>query len=306
MFSPKRIFSFSVLCIVLLCAVGCADPTGPGTPPPSLPELYVPSNSVQGVWKGDDFYAVITEDTYTLYYNDFFDGLTDYNSDSINSGLDAIVYSGTIVAIDDPSQVSGLIYLDVTTDWDGYGTGYAAVHWSDYTGTTIKLIDSYLGEGPQIPKEAVSTNFDLEDYEYIESAESFTKVNVLPGPLNGTWTATDDWGTSIVEIADIFYADIYDSMGIKSLFYSGIIAGTTDPSRSTGYIYIEYVAVTPPPYGGTPGNYYALYWKNKTANSMSLSGSGDGHGKATLQEAREEYTDANGYFTWFTDFNRIP
>jgi hypothetical protein len=295
---------FFVLCLCLGAGLftGCSSPAG--NPPEDFPSLYVPSNSVKRVWRindaDPDWYIAITNDTYTEYMPSMLDGSTDINGDNINTGKDTIMYSGTIVETTTISDSSGFIYIKVDDDYELSGPdGYIAVRWENYTGTGIKLWSTFLDGEVKTSLNDAKTAYDVSYDSNWQQLASFTKVNVQV-PLKGDLTDPME----AVEITDITYTDMYDMGGSKFIIYSGIIVGTTDPSKSEGYIYIKYATTANFQGGSIAGNYYAIHWRNHGASSIELSGSSDGAGLPTLEAARMEYTVSNAYFSYYTTFSK--
>jgi hypothetical protein len=201
------------------------------------------------------------------------------------------------------SLQEGYIYVKVDDDYklENDGDEYFAVRWENYDGTGIKLWSSYKdGEVENSLADSESSYNDSYDSNW-KQLESYTKVNVQV-PLKGDLADQTYGGT--VEITDITYTDIYSYMDFSGVSYSGVIVGTTNPSLSDGYIYIKYATTANFSGGSIAGNYYAIHWKNNNAGTIDLSGSSNGAGKPTLDEARREYTVANGYFSTYTTFNK--
>jgi hypothetical protein len=140
------------------------------------------------------------------------------------------------------------------------------------------------------------TNFGLTYDTNWSQLETHSKLDVLVGSLKGDWDSGSGW---TVEITDTTYTDIMEFFGTYYT-YSGIIAGTTDPSKPEGYIYIKYVYA---PYGMVD-NYYVIHWQNKTANSIGLSGCSDGIGLPTLEAANKEYTVDSDFFGTHDTFTK--
>jgi hypothetical protein len=294
-------FLYLVLALGLLVGaqafVGC-DSSGDDGGPPYIPPLYIPGNAVQRTWvnaDNPDWFVAITDTSYT-----------EYPSVTLNDtfiGKDNIIPKGTIVdvALADFSQMEGYIYVKVDDDYlsSPPTPEYFAVRWEDYTGNSIKLWSTYANGDVESTLAGAKTNYD-ENYDANWSQlATFNKVDVLVGSLKGDYDGTGLGTGSIVEITDITYTDSHNVWGVT---YSGIIVATTDPSESEGYIYIKYEYA---PYG-TAGNYYVIHWKNKTASSINLSGASDGTGQPTLEKARSEYTVGNGYFSYYTTFDKQP
>ncbi|MDR1373878.1 MAG: hypothetical protein LBJ24_02790 [Treponema sp.] len=286
-----------------LFLAGC-DTDGINTP--YVPQLYIPPDSVQSVWVDStgDWIIAVTGTTYTEYMPSMLDGSTDMDGDSLNTGKDTIMYSGTIAEPIDTSQEAGWIYIEID---DAYASGssdeYYAVRWENYDGAGITFASSFLnGENSESSlndiKNAAAGYDPGNDWSPLEP---FTKVNVRV-PLKGDLTDSA-WGGT-VEITDITYTDIYSYNMYTGVTYSGVIAGTTNPALSEGYIYIRYAATAGFPGGSIAGNYYTIHWKNNNSSTIDLSGSAHGPGKPALDEARREYTVANGYFSGYTTFTK--
>ena len=120
----------------------------------------------------------------------------------------------------------------------------------------------------------------------------------------GKWT--DDSG-SIYEITE----DSFKNYGEGWSAYEGnsLEIIPNDDSKS-GTIFLKYtVSINPDwSYSNTApdvGKWYAVsYKKNLTKNSVSLSGAYKSDGKTsteTLEEAKEEFTVANGYFDFYSE-----
>ncbi|MDR1904414.1 MAG: hypothetical protein LBQ88_19285 [Treponema sp.] len=275
---------------------------------PQIPILYTPANSVKSVWFYEDedpsnnWYIAITDTTYTEYMPSKLDGETDMNDDELNTGKDAIVYFGTIAETTNLSQSTGFIYVKLDDSLkSSEADEYFAVRWENYTGTGIKLYSSYTNGGVQSTLAAAKSTYNTSYDDNWENLVPYTKVNVRV-PLKGD-LSDSAWGGT-VEITDITYADYMDTQYYSGVTYSGIIVGTTNPVQSEGYIYIKYATSASYEGGSVAGNYYAIHWKNHTNDTIDLSGAGEGAGKTTLDEARKEYTVANGYFTYYTTFNK--
>jgi hypothetical protein len=233
-------------------------------------------------------YIAITETDYTEYNPSLLDGTTDITGDSIVSGKDTVVASGTIEGITDTDSPSGYIYVKT-------GDNYFAVRWENYAGTSVKLrstrndnggVQSSLAAAKTVYNDAYDSNW--------QNLVTYTKAEILVGDLKGEWAGTGTGNGSIVEITDVIYTDSYAG----DVTYSGIIVETTDPGEAEGYIYIKYVKAA----FGKPNNYYAIHWENKTADSIDMSGSSHGTGQSTLAEAKEKYTVSKGLFSIHTTF----
>ena len=96
----------------------------------------------------------------------------------------------------------------------------------------------------------------------------------------------------------------YTENNQEKLSYSVSIEGIVWYSdNKSGMIYGKYI--TAPSYNqGVANKYYAFYFKNLTADSISISGAykdGGVSGTSTLAEAKIEFTEVNGYFDIISD-----
>jgi hypothetical protein len=259
------------------------------------PDSHSISSDLRRVWKfhdpadsTKDRYIAITETEYAEYMPSRLDGKTDATSDSINSGKDTIIASGTIEEITDPKLPSGYIYVKT-------GSDFFAVRWEDYEEISVKLWSTYNDEGGRqssLPgaKAAYNDSYD-SGWQHITPYE---KANILVGNLKGEWIGTGTGSGSVVEITDVFYTDSYKD----AVTYSGIIVETTDPDKAEGYIYIKYANTA----FGKVNNYYAIHWENKTVDSIDMAGASHGAGQSSLARAKEEYTKSRGYFNIHPSF----
>jgi hypothetical protein len=256
---------------------------------------YLISNDLRRVWEFHDpadstrdRYIAITETAYAEYNPNLLDGTTDITGDSIISGKDTIIATGTIEEITNTDLPSGYIYVKT-------GDNYFAVRWENYAGTSVKIRSTRNDSGGvQSSLVAAKTTYDDTYDSNWQNLVTYNKANILAGGLKREWTGTGLGNGSVVEITDVIYTDSYKG----DVTYSGIIAETTDPNKAEGYIYIKYVTTT----FGKANNYYAIHWENKTADSIDMSGSSHGIGQSSLEKAKEEYTKSNGFFRFHTTF----
>lgn len=121
----------------------------------------------------------------------------------------------------------------------------------------------------------------------------------------GKWT--DDSG-SIYEITE----DSFKNYGEGWSAYEGnSLEIIPNDDGKSGTIFLKYTVSMNPdpdkPYSNTApdvGKWYAVSYKNLTKNSVSLSGAYKSDGKTsteTLEEAKEEFTVANGYFDFYSE-----
>ena len=119
----------------------------------------------------------------------------------------------------------------------------------------------------------------------------------------GKWT--DDSG-SIYEITE----DSFKNYGEGWSAYEGnSLEIIPNDDGKSGTIFLKYTVSANPDwsYSNTApdvGKWYAVSYKNLTKNSVSLSGAYKSDGKTsteTLEEAKEEFTVANGYFDFYSE-----
>lgn len=120
------------------------------------------------------------------------------------------------------------------------------------------------------------------------------------------------WTSSFGEVFEIS-KDYLKNYGEDWSSYEGdsIIIITNENDNASGTIFLKYtVSKNPDPdksYSNTApdvGKWYAVSYKNLTKNSVSLSGAYKSDGKTsteTLEEAKEEFTVANGYFDFYSE-----
>lgn len=120
------------------------------------------------------------------------------------------------------------------------------------------------------------------------------------------------WTSSYGEVFEIS-KDYLKNYGEDWSSYEGdsIIIITNENDNASGTIFLKYtVSKNPDPdksYSNTApdvGKWYAVSYKNLTKNSVSLSGAYKSDGKTsteTLEEAKEEFTVANGYFDFYSE-----
>lgn len=120
------------------------------------------------------------------------------------------------------------------------------------------------------------------------------------------------WTSSYGEVFEIS-KDYLKNYGEDWSSYEGdsIIIITNENDNASGTIFLKYtVSKNPDPdksYSNTApdvGKWYAVSYKNLTKNSVSLSGALKSGGKTsteTLEEAKEEFTVANGYFDFYSE-----
>ena len=118
------------------------------------------------------------------------------------------------------------------------------------------------------------------------------------------------WTSSYGEVFEIS-KDYLKNYGEDWSSYEGdsIIIITNENDNASGTIFLKYTVSANPDwsYSNTApdvGKWYAVSYKNLTKNSVSLSGAYKSDGKTsteTLEEAKEEFTVANGYFDFYCE-----
>ncbi len=140
--------------------------------------------------------------------------------------------------------------------------------------------------------------------DFTMSTEQNVETITALDPLVGDWKDGDE--------SYVITQETFTSSYKGSLSYSGNDLKVLKISDSMGYIYIKYTMALDAEYKPSAtardvGRWYAIFYKNLTDSSISLSGaygSKDGHKKtstATLREAVAEFTVENGYFGYFSD-----
>jgi hypothetical protein len=123
------------------------------------------------------------------------------------------------------------------------------------------------------------------------------------GYADNEWIFTDD-GFEINSATKMFYA--YDNSA-GSISFAGTIVEVLADDETDGRLIIKITD------GGTwyksAGSYYAVAYKNLTADSVEESGAFNGSssyngGMDTLAEAAEEYTVDNSYFVYYGNYYR--
>ena len=127
---------------------------------------------------------------------------------------------------------------------------------------------------------------------------------VFISDLYGKWTSSYD---EVYEISK----DYFKTYGTLGNGYEGdsIIIIPNENDNASGTIFLKYTVSANPDYSYSDtapdvGKWYAVSYKNLTKNSVSLSGAYKSDGKTsteTLEEAKEEFTVANGYFDFYSE-----
>ena len=122
--------------------------------------------------------------------------------------------------------------------------------------------------------------------------------------LYGKWTSNPE---EVYEISK----DYFKTYGESWSGYEGdsIIIITNENDNASGTIFLKYTVSMNSDYSYSNtapdvGKWYAVSYKNLTKNSVSLSGAYKSDGKTsteTLEEAKEEFTVANGYFDFYSE-----
>ena len=124
--------------------------------------------------------------------------------------------------------------------------------------------------------------------------------------LYGKWTSS--YG-EVFEISKDYLKNYSEDW--SSYEGDSIIIIPNENDNASGTIFLKYtVSKNPDPdksYSNTApdvGKWYAVSYKNLTKNSVSLSGAYKSDGKTsteTLEEAKEEFSVANGYFDFYSE-----
>ncbi len=116
----------------------------------------------------------------------------------------------------------------------------------------------------------------------------------------GTWSSTG--GDSYAISKDLF---VYNDGG-WGYDFAGIIVGHEDFTEKSGYITIKLTSVGSSS-SKTAGKYYLMRWRFFNENSVQMSNAYKASGsedKNTQIEAELEFTEANGYFSFYGDYIR--
>jgi hypothetical protein len=119
--------------------------------------------------------------------------------------------------------------------------------------------------------------------------------------LNGYWKSSYGDG---FEISNSSYNQYDDAS--KALSFSGDIVKNSGLVSVEGYLVIR--ITNPGSWGKTTGKYYIIRWKNFSGNKIMQSSAyksgGYNDGLDTIESAESEYTEANGYFTIYPDYEK--
>ncbi len=129
--------------------------------------------------------------------------------------------------------------------------------------------------------------------------------------FEGTWLDASA-GKSYYKISSSTFENYgEDTKGVKYDSYAGDNLTFTKISDTAGIIYIKYTRAADSNWKYTTdatkapdiGKWYAIAYKDLTDKSIKICGAYKSDGKkscSTLEEAKTEFTEANGYFSWFT------
>ncbi len=123
-------------------------------------------------------------------------------------------------------------------------------------------------------------------------------VDTSTGDIYGTWSNSS--GEKYV-ITSSYYNNYY---GFTTLYYSTDNVVVVKSDDYSGYVYCQFNDASHLGYGATVGQWYALHYKELTSSSVKISQAYKSGGKAacdSLEQAREEYTIANGYFGSYSE-----
>ena len=118
--------------------------------------------------------------------------------------------------------------------------------------------------------------------------------------LYAHWHSTYDELFIITE-STLSSGGFWGENGSYSALYEGDNLTVVKTDETSGVIYIKYTLAMNP---SDVGKWYAVAYKNLTANSVELSGAYKADGKTsteTLEEAKTEFTVANGYFASYSE-----
>ena len=127
---------------------------------------------------------------------------------------------------------------------------------------------------------------------------------VFISDLYGKWTSSPE---EVYEISK----DYFKTYGESWSGYEGnsIIIIPNENDNASGTIFLKYTVSMNSDYSYSDtapdvGKWYAVSYKNLTKNSVSLSGAYKSDGKTsteTLEDAKEAFTVANGYFDFYSE-----
>lgn len=120
----------------------------------------------------------------------------------------------------------------------------------------------------------------------------------------GKWVG-GQYGDTFV-ITETTYNNYYSSDGTpagkKILYYKTNNVEIVTIDETSGYVYGKFCDEVYIGYGAEVGQWYALYYKNLTKDSVSISQAfGTKSACDTLEEAKGEFTVGNGYFENYSE-----
>jgi hypothetical protein len=145
---------------------------------------------------------------------------------------------------------------------------------------------------------------DVQIQGVLESKTGLDNIQMALEDLNGDWVS--DYG-ELFAFEDINFINdawtgtvTYDVDGFDTIFDGTVEFVLPDDNNFTaGCIYIVYDNNYLD--HSAEGNYYALRWEKLTANTIWISGSSDGTGKTSLEDAMDTYYPNSGYFDFGSD-----
>ena len=117
--------------------------------------------------------------------------------------------------------------------------------------------------------------------------------------IEGTWVS--EYGEKYVISSTDYdnYSNYGSADGSFYIYYSTNNVTIVEIDTKSGYVFAQFDDAEHIGYGATLGQWYALYYFNLTDSSVKLVQAYKAGGKAgcnSLDEAKNEYTIANGYF----------
>lgn len=123
--------------------------------------------------------------------------------------------------------------------------------------------------------------------------------------LVGYWKSS--WGDGF----ELYYENLqlkfkqYDDAE-KNLSFAGNVVNKPDLTAESGYLIIQ--ITDGGSWGKTERYYYAVHWKSFLGDTLkgaaAYKDEGENSGLPTAEEATEEYTVENGYYTFYGDYER--
>lgn len=152
--------------------------------------------------------------------------------------------------------------------------------------------------------------------------QSFTACDLLgiksDDSLYGTWKAVGTQWVDGYKItfnsetgkAYIEYLGDYSGSSTDMNFKGEIQDNSSKLTKNEGYIIFKVIQKGNSPYLELEvGNYSAVHWKDFTGDTVKMAtaykvGGNKNNGMPTAAEAAQEYTVANGYYTYYGDYQR--